>query len=374
MTDPADRRQSSLSRRDFTRLALCAGGALAGAGVLGGGLPVSADDQAPLWFASRGAMVGEGELLAMDWPARAKQLGLNLLDLTYLAPSWLTQTDLGEATVAACADNGLDFEYGLHICSWALPRELFDRNPEFFRMNESGVRTNDANLCVHSPRALEIVAEHVVEYISPLRTTTGRYMFWIDDAQPMCRCPQCRAYSDSDQALILEHAMLKAARTVDPRASLCHLAYTRTLPPPTQVKPEPGIFLQFAPIERVFTVPLSDPTGTIGPDGPNHGRLVEYLDANLEWFGKEGADVLEYWLDNSRFSGWRRDKIGKVPWNRELYLDDLRTYARRGIRSVRTYAFWFDKDYVGKYGEPPIDEYAEGLLRWREVDGEPVEV
>lgn len=359
-----------MDRRQFLTVMGKAGLALAGGALLGGAAGAAG---ASGWFGHRAAMIGEGELQAMNWPMRARQLGLDVLDLTYLAPSWLTSTDPGRQTISRCRRYGIGWEYGFHVPSWALPRELFQRNPELFRMNDRGERTPDANLCVHAPQALQIAGERLAQYVAPLRSTTGRYCFWIDDGQPMCRCPQCRGLSDSDQALILEHALLRAVRTVDPAATLAHLAYSVTLAAPTQVRPEPGIFLQFAPIERSYERPLSDRGASLITGYPTHGQLVDRLAANLEVFGADTADVLEYWLDNSRFSGWKREAIARVPWNREVFLADLRVYAGLGIRSVRTYAFWFDQEYVARYGEPPIAEYAAGLARWREVGGKPVE-
>jgi len=37
---------------------------------------------------------------------------------------------------------------------------------------------------------------------------------------------------------------------------------------------------------------------------------------------------LEYWLDVSRFSGWRREKLTKIPWNGEVFRSDLEEYGR----------------------------------------------
>ena len=42
-------------------------------------------------------------------------------------------------------------------------------------MDDTGARTPDANLCVHSPRALEIAAENALAISCVLKPTTGRY-------------------------------------------------------------------------------------------------------------------------------------------------------------------------------------------------------
>jgi hypothetical protein len=65
-----------------------------------------------------------------------------------------------------------------------LPRSLFEKNPELFRMNDKGERSPDSNCCVHSERALEIIAENAVTIAKDLQPTTGRYFYWGDDGQP----------------------------------------------------------------------------------------------------------------------------------------------------------------------------------------------
>jgi hypothetical protein len=238
---------------------------------------------------------------------------------------------------------------------------LFDQDPTMFRMNEQGERVKDHNLCVHSARALETVSENAARYTRLLPSTTGRYFYWIDDAMPMCRCRECRGFSDSDQALLLENHMLRAIRRVDPRATLAHLAYANTINAPKTVKPEPGVFLEFAPIERRYDVPFSRRDASSQGRGVTHGRLLDALDANLEWFGRKSSQVLEYWLDVSRFAGWNRAKIVEIPWNDEVFRDDLQTYAQRGIRHVTTFAAWLDGDYAGRWGVEPVRHYGAGF-------------
>jgi len=65
-------------------------------------------------------------------------------------------------------------------------------------------------------------------------------------------------------------------------STLAHPAYHNTLEPPRQVKPHPSVFL-------------------------------------------------EYWLDVSRFSPWKRP-AQSVPWRRDVFIPDLRAYAARVYR------------------------------------------
>ena len=318
------------------------------------------------FFLTRGVVVVLGDLRTLDWPERAKRAGLTTVS-THIFPHEVAsyiQSDEGQKFLEDCRKLGVQVEHELHAMSDLVPRALFDKDPAMFPMNEKGDRVRDFNLCVHSPAAVQVACENARKYTKVLRSTTGRYFYWIDDGQPMCRCPKCRGLSDSDQALLLEHHLLKAIRGVDARASLAHLAYSRTLQPPTQIRPRPGIFLEFAPIERRYDVPFRRrDAGGFG--GTSHGKLLEALDANLGWFGRAGAQALEYWLDLSRFSGWKRENVKPLPWNEDVFVDDLKTYSERGVRHVTTFAAWIDGDYVKRFGDPPIDKYGAGLLRYR---------
>lgn len=316
------------------------------------------------FFLTRGVVLVTRDIATLDWPTRAKAAGLTTI-ATHIFPQEIVDflaTEPGQRFLQQCRELGLNVEHELHAMGELLPRVLFDRNPGMFRMDESGSRVRADNLCVHSREALEVVAERAAHFTRLLPSTTGRYFYWGDDGKPWCRCPQCRHLSDSDQALLAEHVILRAVRGVDPRGTLAHVVYYNTLKPPTQVRPEPGIFLEFAPIARRYDRPLADREAQRLPTDMTHGEHLDCLDANLAVFGTEGAQVLEYWMDNSRFSGWKREQVGKLPWNREVFLADIELYAARGIRHVTQFATWLDGWYVEHFGEPPVAEYGAGLL------------
>src|SRR5205823_4539597 len=85
------------------------------------------------------------------------------------------------------------------------------------------------------------------------------------------------------------------------------------------------------------------------------------LDANLEVFPKETAQVLEYWLDVSRFSKWKRPAV-KLPWDKKVFLADVTTYRKRGIRHITTFGAWIDAEYAKRFGDLSfLDEYGKGL-------------
>ena len=64
-----------------------------------------------------------------------------------------------------CIDAGLDFEYEEHAMSWLLPRELFATHPEYFRMDENGVRQSDGNGCPSCQEGLEVLMSNVPEFV-----------------------------------------------------------------------------------------------------------------------------------------------------------------------------------------------------------------
>ena len=63
------------------------------------------------------------------------------------------------------------------------------------------------------------------------------------------------------------------------------------------------------------------------------------------------AQALEYWLDVSRFSGWKRPSTA-LTWRQDVMVADAATYAGLGIRHVTTFAAWIDADYRRRFGEP----------------------
>ena len=315
------------------------------------------------FFEMRGVVLSVEDLETVDWPKLAYENGINTIG-THIFPEQVAafiQSEKGKKFMADCKKYGIDVEHQLHAMGELLPRVLFAEDSTMFRMNEHGRRVNDWNLCVHNQKAMDIVAEKALYYAKLLPTTNHRYYFWIDDGVPMCFCPECSKYSDSEQALIVENRIIKELRKFDPKALLAHLVYHNTLQVPRLVKPAEGIFLQFAPIERTWDTPLSE--DAIGRDGVTHEQFRRHLQENLTVFPLETAQVLEYWLDVSLFSGWKKPAV-KLPWNREVFESDIDTYASFGIRSVTSFAVYIDDKYIEAHKDLSfLKEYGDGLKR-----------
>jgi hypothetical protein len=305
---------------------------------------------------TRGVVLLPEDLSLADWPERVKRAGLNTIgihhqDSPHAIVDWI-KTKTGQQFLESCSKLKLNVEYELHAIKELLPRSLFQKHPEWFRMNEKGERTPDANCCVHARDGINVICENAVNIAKVLRPTTARYFYWGDDGKPWCACPKCKDLTDSDQALLLENQIIRALKAVQSEAQLAHLAYAKTLPAPKTIKPEPSVFLEFAPIQRRYDIPFDQQQSSEG---------LAALGANLQVFPRDTAQILEYWLDVSRFSKWRRP-AQRLPWNKQVFLADVETYRKRAIRQITTFAAWIDADYQKRFGDLEfINEYGGGL-------------
>ena len=297
--------------------------------------------------------------LAPMWPLWAKQAGINTIGVhpggghlrnTLIKSQLFMESAAGQEFLKKCDSLDIQVEYEVHGIEELLPRDLFNENPEMFRMDTMGVRRNDYNFCPHSQEALEIIADNAIEYSRICKPTTGRYFFWTDDARPMCHCDLCSQYSDSEKALIYENYLIGQLRKFDPRATLAHLAFAGTIEAPdtSKVKPAEGIFLEFAPIGRNFTQPYYEQEEIVD----NYRHLIE----NLKVFPVHTAQISDYWLNVAKFSG-RKKPYKKMPWSKEVFHQDVSFYNRLGINHFTTFAGGIDMDYVKDHGHPPLEDY-----------------
>ena len=315
-------------------------------------LMISCTAEKDPYFRIRGVFLMIHDVETVDWPKLAHESEINSITIDFY-PKFI-YSEKGEKFLADCERYGIQVVYCFsHAMSKYLPRELFAEDTTLFRMNEFGQRTNDFNLCVHSKKALDMVAENALNDAKrmPAPNHQHRYYIYLDDGSKMCHCTECSKYSDSEQALIIENHIVKHLRTFDPEAKLSHLAYHNTISAPRLVKPEEGIFLQYAPFHRKWDRPIDE-------------AHIQLLKENLTVFPVETAEVLEYWLDVSLFSSWKKPAV-KLPWNREVFESDIDTYAKLGIRDITSFAAYMDDEYIKTYQELGfLKEYGKGLMNY----------
>ena len=250
---------------------------------------------------------------------------------------------------------GMTLEYEMHTLSWLLPRDEFAAHPHWFRQNEEGERTPDANLCSTCEEALDYLEERTALLASLLPQQGDRYFFWLDDVRgARCHCPRCRELGSSDQAITVINRMLRGLRRVNPRAKLCYLAYIDMIAPPTVVRPAEGIFLEYAPIDRDLSRPIADPTCE------KNAAEAQHLKPLLDCFGTAGAQVLEYWMDNSLNCRWKLP-YKKLPFYPEVIAADAAYYRSLGFEHLTSFGCFLGKDYAEEFGLPPVTEYSRCL-------------
>ena len=240
---------------------------------------------------------------------------------------------------------GIEIEYELHAISHLLPRDLFETHPEYFRVDENGNRVKQANFCASSEEGLEVIANNAVELVKNLYGSSNNYFLWTDDLKGgYCKCEKCKNLSPSDQNLILMNAIIKKLKIVNPNAKIAYLAYYDSLNVPKTVKPEEGVFLEYAPYERDLYKPAIQTL--------NQEEIAKIKEL-LKFFGKENSWVLEYWVDNSYFSGYKKPPK-ELKINAEDIKKDIEFYKNLGFENISSFACFLGEDYSKLYGEPNV--------------------
>ena len=294
------------------------------------------------------------EELTKEWVDLAKENGVNALGIHSVGNSQahvnllndlsLFESDSYKSTVDYAKQNGIDIEYELHAISYLLPRELFESNPEYFRADEKGVRRQDSNCCVSNQTALEIIANNAVRLTKRLYGSSNTYFLWSDDIKgAYCKCEKCKNLSPSDQNLILMNAIIKKLKQVDSSAKIAFLAYYDTVDIPLKVRPESGVFLEYAPYERNLYAPARE-------INESEKQKIKKL---INFFGKSNSCVLEYWYDNSYFSGYKKPPK-KLTVNSESIKEDINFYLDLGFENISSFACFLGNDYKLLFGSPDL--------------------
>lgn len=297
------------------------------------------------------------------WLNRMQASQLNVLGLHELPTDgngntekmleWLAKEE-NRALINQFEDAGISVEFELHTMSWLLPREEFAAHPDWFRMNEDGVRVHDHNCCPSSKSAMAVVKQNACKLAALLKQRSHRYYFWLDDTiSTTCHCELCRGYSGSDQNILLMNEVLSGLREYDSEATLAYLAYADALTVPS-VTPADGLFLEFAPMNRNHELPMNT---TSDPANIRYAQLLRQL---LTIFPPCQTHVLEYWLDAAMYSECRKPAV-KVPFFPDVIKEDVQFYKGLGIEFITTFGSFLDEEYTQRHGTPPIREYGEIL-------------
>ena len=237
---------------------------------------------------------------------------------------------------------GLQIEYEFHAAGYLLPRALFETHPEYFRVDGEGNRTPDWNFCVSNEEALELVTERAMEVIKSLYGSRPYYYLWLDDRRDSyCHCKRCSAMSCSDQQMLVINAIARKLEQWDPAAKIGYLAYMDYVTCP-QIKPEHNVFVEYAPFEKY-----------VSKDNPERiRREQESFEKLIEKFCTKDLKILEYWYDNSMYSGWKKPPK-EFFLNREALEQDIAGYKKSGAQQIASFACFLGPDYEALYA--PVD-------------------
>ncbi len=304
-------------------------------------------------------MIIHPDELSKKWVDRLAEKGIEVLGIHPCGGQFsfkyieemqsLMQTEEYRSLVDYAKGRGLTIEYELHAACYLLPRNLFAEHPEYFRENEKGERSPDYNFCISSEAALEIVTKRAAQIALSLYGSNDNFYFWMDDGHNIhCHCEKCRHLSPSDQQLFVLNRILTEIRKHIPSAHLSYLAYMDSIVTPEKIKPEDGIFLEYAPFEK-YTAKGEDAPALIR-------REKEMIAPLIRFFGGE-KKLLEYWFDNSMFSNWQKPPKRFI-LDKNAMDADLKEYEKDGFDYISTFACFLGEDYETLYGDFDITPFA----------------
>ena len=248
------------------------------------------------------------------------------------------------AKLAELEANGMEIEYELHALNWLLPKSVLDEHEDWKRVDGDGNRTHKYNFCVSADGVLDYVTDRCYYLATQLGQKSHRYNIWMDDIKDgYCHCEKCKKLTAADQTMIFCLAVLRGLRRYDPEATQSYLAYFDTLEAPKSIPPQDGIFLEFAPIER-------------WTQGATHE--FDAVPGLIEYFGSDTAKVLEYWVDNSLFSKWKKPPV-KCVLDKEGMKRDLKFYRAAGFKDMTSFGLYLGAEHTDLHGEFSIKEYAD---------------
>lgn len=309
----------------------------------------------------RKGVVIHPEELSLSWIERAEKYRIDVIGLhpvggadTVASLHRLVehlQTAEFRSLIDLAKSKGIAIEYEIHAAGWLLDRNLFKEHPEYFYETEDGNRTNEANFCVSNEEAMTIAVENAVKLAKLLYGSEPYYYFWMDDIRKgKCMCEKCNNLSTADQQLIFVNRVATRLREEIPNAKVSYLAYYDALEVPTCEKAAEGVFLEYAPIVKYV----------LREDADYVKKEKDQIEPLLSFFGKEDSKVLEYWLDNSLFSDYKKPPRFLQP-DRDAINRDIKEYCEVGFEFITNFACYLGLDYEEIHGEPNIAPYCEAF-------------
>jgi len=214
----------------------------------------------------------------------------------------------------AMAQRHIAEEIGGHIISHLLPRNLFEKHPEYFPVNAAGLRTSRGNVCVSNRDALEVIADNARRLLRPAEVLHC----WGQDVSggAWCHCEKCRTLPVAEQYLRVVNRVADAVAESAPGTKVAYIAYYDTLDANLTSRPRPNVLLLFAPRSRCYAHTIDESRcETNRRHFESFCRYREVFKAveTFEYYG----DCLLYCTSNA-----------SIPWT---VARDIESYHRNGV-------------------------------------------
>jgi hypothetical protein len=225
--------------------------------------------------------------------------------------------------------------------------KLFDEHPEWFGKDDTGKRSKAQKrvFCTSNPHAVDFVTRGVLDYLNS-HPEIDVFQLWPPDGADWCTCDACKALGEAQdrQALLVNHIQA-AVEKAKPGVRLEIIAYSKALQPPTRVKLDPRILVDYCPINQSFEVPINDPSST---------RNADYVRALTAWRERFPGDI-------GLYSYYRKYAWKSLPALIPHYMQaDLQFYhsLKPPLAAVMIYG------EPGDWGTYELNHIALGRLGW----------
>jgi hypothetical protein len=212
-----------------------------------------------------------------------------------------------------------------HTIPQMLDRKLFETKPELFRMNQTGKRVPDGNVCVTNPETVALCARWVTNFFkqNPMLDTCpmGGQDIW---GGAWCNCEKCRAYSPSEQAAVLINGVHEHLRKNNVKGRCSYSAYRDTLRYDLKkVKLDPEVHIGYAPRERSYGHAHSDVSS----------ERNRWFWSNLQDWRRNHSGPLnltDYYQDSILFYSLPAPTV-------QVIAQDLRDYSKLNARGITSF-------------------------------------
>ena len=256
------------------------------------------------------------------------------------------------APLALIAERGLRLEYGGHGTEKFVPRELYPTQPERF-IEKDGKRTPQGNFCVSDERNLQDVSEAVRRIFQNIPQLDVLHP-WFEDIPTgsWCECEKCRSLPPNAQQMRIINAIARKIRKESASAEVDMLLYQGTLNNLSAAeKPETNVKAVFAPRERCYAHGIGEESCAL------NFAMRKKLDEAIVKFGAKNVMPFDYYTDHVLFSRMKTVLPSTIA-------EDMRYYAKKGIRSVCTlafgdYSFWAYDMNLYAFARHSFDAFAD---------------